>query len=255
MNSLYDFPAAYDAVMGRPNEVVETEVRTVEGLLARYEIPGRKILELACGACAHGIRLAAHGFQVTGIDRSAAMLDEAQRRARAAGVNLRTVQGDVVAFDLGVADFDAALFLFETFPLITDYRDIVSHFRAVRRHMKSGGIYIVDLDASRGVREQAGEWGRKIIPLPDGQVEMWHEDSPGDWVNGINHLVLVCRISLHGKDHATRDEWHIRAYSPWQVSLLAQTLDGWRLGGFYSWQDLSKEIANERHYFTVFVAE
>jgi SAM-dependent methyltransferase len=255
MKSLYDYPQAYDAVMHRPQEVVETEVRSVLALLARHGIVRGKILELACGACAHGIPLARQGYQVTGIDRSARMLAEAQRRARAACLGLHTVEGDVVDFELGATGFDAAIFMFETFPLITEYDDIASHFGAVRRHLRRGGVYVIDLDAPKhGILMETGEWGRRIVPLPDGYVETWNEDLPGDWVQGTNHMVLRCRISLGDEVHETTDDWHIRAYSPWELALLTRALDGWEVDGFYSWRDLSPEIAREAHYFAVFVA-
>jgi SAM-dependent methyltransferase len=241
--------------MNRPDEVVEAEVNTILRLLAKHSITGRKLLELACGACAHGIRLAGQGFQVTGIDRSIAMLDEAQRRAKLAGAGLQTIEGDVIQFNLDATDFDAAIFMFETFPVITDYDDIVSHFRSVRRHLKRGGLYIVDVDVrKRGVGIHTGEWGRRTETLPNGYVETWCEDFPGDWVQGTSHLVLHCRICLDGQMYETVDDWRLRVYSPWELSLLARTLEGWELDGFYSWQDLDADITNEAHYFTVFVA-
>jgi len=233
MKSLYDFPNVYETVLSRPGDGVETEVRSLIELFAAHDINQGRILELACGACAPGIPLARAGFEVVGIDRSPAMLAEARRQAAAAGVRVETVQGDVVDFDLATPDFDAAIFLFETFPLITEWKDIASHFCAVRKHLKAGGLYVVDVDVGmHGIRTEAGEWGRRTIGLPDGQVEMWNEDLPGDWVQGTNHLVLHCRIYLGDAVYETQDDWHIRLYSPWELALLARALDGWRLDGF-----------------------
>jgi len=256
MKSLYDFPSVYDVVMARPAHVVEAEARSVCTLLERHGLGHAQVLELACGACAHGLLLAQAGHLVTGLDRSVTMLVEAQRRADAAGVEVTTVVGDAVDFDLGAAGFDAAIFLFETFPLITAYDDLVRHFGAVRRHLKRGAIYIVDVDANRhGIRTEPGEWGRKTLPLPEGSVETWCEDLPGDWVQDTNHMVLHCRICLGDEVYETRDEWVIRRYSPWELALLARVLEGWRLEGFYGWQDLSPDISGEDHLFVVLVVE
>ena len=256
MPSIYDFPRAYDAILDRPRGVVDREVESIHRLLASHGIAEGKVLELACGACAHGIQLARHGYRVTGIDRSSPMLAEARRRAVQAEVDLRTFEGNVVDFDLGEADFDAAVFMFETFPLITEYDAIASHFAAVRRHLRRGGIYTVDLDAyGHGIRSEAGKWGRRTVSFPGGTAETWYEDLPGNWVTGTNRLVLHCRIWLAGQLHETRDDWLIRSYTPWELALLARALPGWRLDGLHSWRDLGTDISRETHYFAVFEAD
>jgi SAM-dependent methyltransferase len=253
--SLYDFPDVYDVVMQRPPDVVEAEVRSIQGLLAARGVTRGSILELASGACAHGILLAQHGFSVTGVDRSPAMLAAAAQRAATADVAIDLVQSDVIDFSLSSDGFDGAIFMFETFQLITAYEDLLRHFRAVRRHMRSGGLYIIDFAACRhGVGTETAEWGRKTLALPNGSVEMWHEDFPGDWVEGTSHLVLHCRIDQGGTIYETTDDWRIRMCSPWDLAVLARILDGWALQGFYSWRDLSRQIADERHYFMVLEA-
>jgi len=252
MYSIYDFPEVYDVVLQRSPEIIAAEAASIERLLAEHGVTRGRVLELACGTCPHGILLAQHGFAVTGIDRSPAMLEAAARRAAAAGTVLQLVEGDIVDFALDVEPFDAALFMFETFPVITAYDDIVSHFRAVRRHMRPGGLYIIDLDPrKRGVGVSTEEWGRRTLPLANGSVEVWNEDFPGDWVEGTSHLVMHCRILLDGVTYETADEWRLRVYGPWDLRVLVQTMEGWALGGFYSWRDLSPDIADEQHYLMV----
>ena len=252
MSSIYDFPEIYDVVLQRPPEVIEAEVASIRRLLADRGITEGCILELACGTCPHGIRLARHGFSVTGIDRSRRMLDAARQRAALAGVELDLVEGDIVKFSLDTAPFDCAIFMSETFPLITEYDDIVRHFRAVRRHLKRGDIYVIDIDAHRhGVGTSYGVWGQKTVPLENSSVEVWHEDFPGDWVRGTRHLVMHCRIHLNTETYETVDDWHIRVDSPWNLAVLVKSLPDWSLTGFFSWRYLSKDIADEEHYFMV----
>ena len=81
MKSIYDFPDVYDAVLRHSSEVIESEVNSICRLLTSRGIQSGKILELACGTAAHGIRLEKAGYEVTGIDRSQAMLDGAKVRA------------------------------------------------------------------------------------------------------------------------------------------------------------------------------
>ncbi len=253
MQSIFDFPDVYDAVLRSPAEQIKTEGNSIRRLLAEQGITKGSVLELACGTCGHGILLAKGGFSVTGIDINPNMLEGAQCRMETAGVKIELIQGDVVDFNLGVVRFDCAIFMAETFPLITAYEDIKSHFQSVRRHLKKGGLYIIDMDKHYFAppKSEIGIWGEKTVRLDNGHVEVWHEDFPGDWVEGINRMAMHCRIQVNDTICETTDDWRLRYYSPWILSLLVQKLEGWSLKGFFSRRELSQDISEETHYFTV----
>jgi SAM-dependent methyltransferase len=254
MASLYDYPDVFEAVLARPPEVLDIEAETIQTLLAAHGIEEGEVLELACGVCAHGIRLAEMGYFVTGLDQSLALLSAAQVQAYAAGVELTLHQGDVVDYDLGEGRFDAAVFTFETFPLIADDRALRRHFAAVRRSLRAGGVYIFDVDRCLGIRSETEAWGRRTLPLPDGRVELWQQDRPGDWVDGVKTVTLFGRIERQGAVTETQDDWTLRDVRPWDVALLIQTLPGWELDGIYSWQDATQESTGDAHDFVVAVA-
>lgn len=65
--------------------------RQVRALVA----PGARVLDLGCGEGRDSVYFAACGCDVTGVDVSAAGLAKARRLARAHGVAVRWVQGDV----------------------------------------------------------------------------------------------------------------------------------------------------------------
>lgn len=68
-------------------------------LLARQEAgrepPYGPVLDLGCGSGIWAVKLAARGWQVTGIDFVPKALRRARDRAREAGVELRLIEGDV----------------------------------------------------------------------------------------------------------------------------------------------------------------
>ena len=251
MKNLYDFPKVYDQILCHDPKTVAQEVKAIVGLLKRHDITHGRVLELACGTCSHSIALAKQGFEVVGLDLSPEMLDFARPKAAANGVSIDVHQGNVVDFDLG-QQFDCVIFMSETFPLITEYDDIRSHFGAVRRHLCERGIYIVDVDAHKhGVGTEYEVWGRRTEDIDGGTVDIWHESFPGDWVKGTSHMIMHCRIHLHGRAYETSDEWRIRVDAPWNLSVLVECLPGWCVDGFFSWRDLSQEVAEEEHYFMV----
>jgi SAM-dependent methyltransferase len=89
---MYDFPDVYTVVQACAPDVVPSEVASIYRWLGEQGIRQGRILELACGTCAHGIPLAHLGHQVVGVDRSGAMLAEAGRQAVAAGVILMVLR-------------------------------------------------------------------------------------------------------------------------------------------------------------------
>jgi SAM-dependent methyltransferase len=80
----------------------------------------RTILDIGCGTGRHAIELATRGYQVTGVDLSAAQLARAREKAAAAGVAVDFRQGDarelefVAAFDLAMIICGGAFPLMET---------------------------------------------------------------------------------------------------------------------------------------------
>src|SRR5688572_2130824 len=61
----------------------------------RLKIPaGTKLLDVACGAGQLTIPAAKRGIKVTGIDLAQNLVDQAERRARNEGLDLKVQQGD-----------------------------------------------------------------------------------------------------------------------------------------------------------------
>jgi SAM-dependent methyltransferase len=86
--------------------------------------PGRA-LDIGCGTGTDSVYLAVHGWDVTGVDMVPEALAAARRRALAAGVSPRFVEGDVTCLrDLGVGDGYTLLLDFGCFhTLPRDRRD------------------------------------------------------------------------------------------------------------------------------------
>src|SRR5579871_280525 len=70
-----------------------TELRRV---LRERKLTPCRALDLGCGTGTNSVWLAQQGFEVTGMDFAALAIEQAQERARQAGVNVRFVCGDVL---------------------------------------------------------------------------------------------------------------------------------------------------------------
>lgn len=252
MPSLWDFPYIYELVQQAPSTQIDREVATVVDLLGKHGIRSGRMLELACGPAAHSIAFAQHGFRVEGLDRSSKMLERAAERASQQGVDLELHQGNVTNFVLAHDRYDCVVFMAETYPLITKRADLHTHFASVRQVLRDGGLYVIDIDATRhGVGSEKYTWGEREFDRDNGTVRIWHEALPGDWVESTSHLIMYCEFETDEGTIQTRDEQRCRRDSPTHLEWLVRSLNDWHLVGFYSWEDGSPDIRDLDHYFMV----
>ena len=99
------------------------------------------ILDLGCGTGRHARELAALGFTVTGVDRSAEMVALA-RQLPTAGV--RFFEGDLGTVRLDER-FDVVTSLFHVFSYQTTNEALSAAFATAHAHLRDGGILIFDV--------------------------------------------------------------------------------------------------------------
>lgn len=146
MNTVFqDYSNYYDLLNTGKDYDRETEY--VLSLARRYGTPGqlRQVLNLGCGTGCHDLALARHGLQVTGIDRSEAMLAIAKRRVAIDAVQPPPVflTGDLTTLALS-HPFDLGLALFHVMGYQTANADLQAAMRSVAAHLQPGGLFIFD---------------------------------------------------------------------------------------------------------------
>ncbi len=120
------------------------EIDFYRQLSAEAKSKGQAVLEIACGTGRVAIRLALAGSDVVGLDLSPAMLSVA--RERSVGMsNIRWVQGDMRAFELGET-FGLAIIPGHSFQNLLTAQDQVAALTSIRRHLVPGGLLVVHLD-------------------------------------------------------------------------------------------------------------
>ncbi len=105
----------------------------------------RRLLDLGCGTGGHALELANRGYDVTGVDRSTAMLEIAQRKLgqRSGRGAVSFVAGDIETVSAG-SEFDVAVMMFAVMGYIAETDKLVRALRNVRRHLRRGGTFIAD---------------------------------------------------------------------------------------------------------------
>jgi ubiquinone/menaquinone biosynthesis C-methylase UbiE len=128
--SIYEYPAIFRRVhMEKPAEI-GAEVDFMRKVWRRHlKRPVYRVLDVACGDSPHGLSLARAGIAVAGIDRSSTMI--AAGRKAAGDAPIRFYRRSIERFRVPERPFDAAFFMSETFPIMTDNRDFTASISIV----------------------------------------------------------------------------------------------------------------------------
>jgi SAM-dependent methyltransferase len=140
------FARFYDRIMGDRTE----EIARVRSYISRHLPAAGSLLELGCGTGAVLAGLAP-GLAVTGLDRSAQMLEIAADTVPAA----RLVQADMTAFSLPER-FDVAICVFDTLNHLPAFDAWLSLFDRVAEHLADGGLFVFDVNTAGRLRRLRG---------------------------------------------------------------------------------------------------
>lgn len=112
------------------------------------ERSGGPVLELGCGSGRLTIPLAEAGFDIVGLDRSAAMLERAEARRAAlppeARRRVRFIEGDMTDFRIG-RRFGLVFAAFRVFMSLLDTEAQRRSLAAIRRHLRPDGLLSIDV--------------------------------------------------------------------------------------------------------------
>ncbi|MGH9598424.1 MAG: class I SAM-dependent methyltransferase [Terracidiphilus sp.] len=111
---------------------------------------GAAILDVGCGPGHYLLACAQLGYACTGLDRSAKMLERAQRATQAHGARVELVRGDARNLT-GLRRFDLALSIGTSFGYFPDDQENDSMLAGILRVLKPGGHLLLDLDGKEVV--------------------------------------------------------------------------------------------------------
>ena len=151
----------------------------VEQLAALIKLsPGSAVLDLGCGPGRHSLEFARRGFAVTGVDRTARYLSEAQDKARREGLEVEWVEADMLHFRRERA-FDVAVSLLTSFGYFDDPADDSLVVENLFASLKPGGHVVMDVMSKEILVRifQPRDWHEK----PDGTILLEERKVTRNW--------------------------------------------------------------------------
>ncbi|HAS51897.1 MAG TPA: SAM-dependent methyltransferase [Gammaproteobacteria bacterium] len=192
------------------------EVAYIDDLLKRFSVTGSDLLEFGSGTGKHGRLLAEHGYQVTGIERSAEMA------AQATGTQgFSCQQGDIRTVRIGRC-FDAVLALFHVISYQVTNADVRATFTRAAEHLPPGGLFLFDVWYSPAVYAQKPEVRIKRLTGNDMEITRIAEPEIYPNENRIDVLYTLFIRDLSTNACQTLTEIHpMRHFSLPELDLLA----------------------------------
>lgn len=134
----------YDALMARVPYAMWVDY--LESIFARMQTAPRRVLDIATGTGTVALLLRERRYEVTGVDLSAPMVEQARRKAKHMGVDVRFIHGDAASLDLADASFDAAVCLYDSFNYILEPKRLLRAFEGAAAALADNGLLVFDLN-------------------------------------------------------------------------------------------------------------
>lgn len=219
-------------------------------IIVAHPVAGRRVLDLACGTGTLAMLLADEGWEVTGVDRSPAMLAQALAKSGDTAIDqgLRFLQGDMrrVAEVLPPAGFDLVSCTYDSLNYMLSVDDLAACFESAAYALAPGGLFVADMNTRHFLEF---DWGDCAVREQDGYIQI--EQSRFEPADATNTMVLTGFVGDDLYGYTRFDEVHIeRAYPPEQVSALIEAA-GLRVAALYDGFTLSPPGPRAQRIFWV----
>ena len=213
------FGWAYDLLNAEP---IEARIRFIVAELERRGVrPPDRLLDAGCGTGRYAVDLRAHGFEVSGVDRSPELIELAQRRAAKRGLQADLSVANLLSLD-APRKFNGVLCRGVLNDFLSDAdRDLI--FRRFAQWLVPRGVLILDArDWARTVaRYGANPAARREIALPDGGLLIFESRTSLD---AARHQLNVREVFEHRSGSHVETTENVFAMRCWSREEIADRL-------------------------------
>lgn len=217
----YDTPLYYDIVF---DDGTAKEAAFLEAAYQKHAVPAksRRLFEPACGSGRLALEMARRGWDVSGFDGNANMIEFARERLTSAGLKARLWEDWMQSFELpkGVkGGFDLAHCLVSTFKYLHTETDAAECLRRVALALRKGGLFFLGVHLTDYARETA-EHERWVAKRGRVEVVCNTHTWPADRKTRLEKLRTRLRITDGGRRHVQETHWQFRTYNAAQLKAL-----------------------------------
>lgn len=163
-------------------------VEEVEKIIKLVKLQGLRVLDLCCGPGRCSTVFAQQGFAVTGVDRTAFLLNKARARATSMNLNIEWINADMRDF-LQPNAFDFILSMFTSFGYFDNKKEDKLVLEKMCANLKPGGVCLIDVMGKETLAKIFQPTTCEV--LSDETILLQRHEIFDDWTRLRNEWILI----------------------------------------------------------------
>ncbi len=136
-----DFAEVYSS--SKYTEFSKAMADILPDLLERFDVEGKKLLDIACGEGTFAVKMAEKGYDVVGIDLSRKQIEIAKEKGVDEEIDFEVQDMRELSFQ---ERFDVVTCWYDSLNYILDKEDLRQVFKGVYDSLRDGGIFVFDMN-------------------------------------------------------------------------------------------------------------
>lgn len=226
--SAYDHPLYYEIAFSY--QEVKRQVDYFQTVVKKFcGKEARRFLDLGCGPSPQLREIARRGYEAVGLDTNSKMLRYLSSKAMEEGLEIETVQADMLNFRLE-KKCDFAFCLSGSLKVDSNL-EFLKHLGCIAGVLNHGGIYLLENQALEiGVRSGRQEWTMKRDGI---EVKTTYEMRMLDFIEQISEGKLILDVVDHGKHKRFISVERSKDFAPQELKFLVESCGYFRFLGFF----------------------
>jgi len=241
-----DFAEVYSS--GKYPEFSKAMTDILLGLLERFDVEGKKLLDVACGEGTFAVKMAEKGYDLVGIDISTRQIEIAKEKDVDEEINFRVQDMRELSFQ---KRFNVVTCWYDSLNYMLDKEDLRQVFKGVYNSLQKGGIFVFDMNTIYVMEEV---WHEQTIVKEDSSERFDMIEQNYDEEKHITSMKLISFLREDdGKWRKIEEVHRERGYSFEELRNIFKDVGFKELG---CWKDIEEETeADEETERVWFVLE
>ncbi|WP_026584562.1 class I SAM-dependent DNA methyltransferase [Bacillus sp. J33] len=183
----------------------------------KYKVPGKELLDVACGTGQLSVRLGKQGYHVTGVDLSEDMLAVAQEKAEHHDLKIPFYQQNMADLE-GFGQYDIIGIFCDSLNYLETDSEVQETFKRVHAHLKDDGLFIFDVHS---IYKMMQIFMNQTFAENNEEISyIWHSYQ-GEYPNSVEHDLSFFVLDETTGKYDRYDELHYQRTFP------VEMYEGW----------------------------